>query len=400
MGPGVRQGAVGNGEVAPSRESFEPVCSLCTSGTVAARLITAAFSCAMTLRVLHVDSGREWRGGQRQVYLLARGLRMRGDEPLVAAFPDAPLIRRLRSVGVAASPLRMRADWDIAAARRLRALVRAWKPDLLHAHDARAHAIALAALFGRRHIPLVVTRRVTFTPKGRLKYGKRVARFIAISCAVRDAMLRGGVDPQRIDVVYSGVPKPFVEHARDWRSERSWDRDSIVLGVVGAMTSEKGVHLLAEIANAVSPEIAGRVRLVLLGGKATGAERIGTFEAYRAGFVYEPHAAMAGFDLLLHPSSAEGLGTSLIDAMALGVPPIAFAVGGIPELVVDGEVGVLVPGGDVTAFARAIDRLVTDTPYRQLLSTHGPARAAVFSVDQMIEGTSAVYSKVVAGVRS
>jgi L-malate glycosyltransferase len=348
----------------------------------------------MALRVLHIDSGREWRGGQRQVFLLARGLREAGDEPLVAAFPDAPLIRRLRGAGVAAAPVRMRADWDIVAARRLRALLHTWKPDIVHAHDARAHAIALAALIGRGRIPLVVTRRVTFVPKGRLKYGKRVTRFIAISRAVRDAMQSGGVDPARTEIVYSGVPTPVVQVARDWHAERSWQSDKVILGVVGAMTSEKGIHRLADVANAVDASVAARVRLVLLGGKAAGVDKIGQFEAYRAGFVYDPHAAMAGFDLLLHPSSAEGLGTALIDAMALRVPPIAFAVGGIPELVIDGEVGVLVPPSDTRAFARAIERLVTDPEQRQLLANRGPSRAAEFSVDRMISGTQAVYTKV------
>ncbi len=351
----------------------------------------------MALRVLHADSGREWRGGQRQVFLLARGQREAGDEPLVAAYPEAPLIQRLRSAGVAAAAVRMRADWDIVAARRVRALIRTWKPDLVHAHDARGHAIALAALVGRRHIPLIVTRRVTFVPKGRLKYGKRVARFIAISRAVRDAMRSGGIDPSRVDVVYSGVPTPTSGDARDWRSERGWNTEHLLLGVVGAMTSEKGIHVLADIANAVRSDVAARVRLVLLGGKATGVDSIGQFEAYRAGFVYDPRRAMAGLDGLLHPSSAEGLGTALIDAMALRVPPIAFSVGGIPELVVDGETGVLVPPGDVGAFARAIERLVTDSTLRESLAQSGPSRAALFSVDRMISGTRSVYDAILAG---
>ena len=152
--------------------------------------------------------------------------------------------------------------------------------------------------------------------------------------------------------------------------------------------------MLADVANAVDAEIAARVRLVLLGGKAAGVDRIGRFEAYRAGFVYDPHAAMAGLDLLLHPSSAEGLGTALIDAMALRVPPIACAVGGIPELVVDGEVGILVPPNDTRAFARAIERLVTDEEQRRLLANRGPSRAAEFSVERRIEGTQSVYAKV------
>jgi L-malate glycosyltransferase len=353
----------------------------------------------MALRVLHVDSGREWRGGQRQVYLLARGMRDAGDEPLVAAYPDAPLIRRLRGHGLAASPVRMRADWDFVAARRLRALIRTWKPEIVHAHDARSHALALGALLGRRRIPLVVTRRVTFVPRGDLKYGGRVDRFIAISDAVRNAMARGGVDPARVDVVYSGVPTPTVEHARDWRKERGWSADDVICGVVGAMTAEKGVHLLAHVANAVDPQLASHVRLVLLGGRGIGTERIGRFEAFRAGFVDDPHAAMAGFDLLLHPSSAEGLGTALIDAMALGVPPVAFAVGGIPELVLHEETGMLVPPSDVAAFAAALERLLRDATLRSAIAARGPARAELFGVDRMIEGTKSVYRRLLVSGR-
>lgn len=348
------------------------------------------------LRVLHLDSGREWRGGQRQVYLLARGQREQGHEPLVIAAPDAPLLRRLRSAGIAAAAVRMRGDWDLAAARRVRAVLRTWNADLIHAHDARAHAIALASLIGRRDLPLVVTRRVPFVPRGRLKYGRRVARFIAISDAVRSALVAGRVDRERIDLVYSGVPRPSVQQPRDWRTECRWPADAVVCGIVGAMTAEKGVVTLSEIGARLPDASRDRIRLVLLGGQAAGAQTLGGLTAFRAGFVDEIHSAMAGLDILLHPSSAEGLGTAVIDAMALGVAPIAFRVGGLPELIEDQRSGILVPAGNVAAFAAATDRLVRDESLRREIGAAGPARAAEFSVDRMIRGTQAVYDAVLA----
>jgi glycosyltransferase involved in cell wall biosynthesis len=348
------------------------------------------------LRVLHLDSGREWRGGQRQVYLLARGQRENGHEPLVISQPDSPLIRRLRSAGIAVAAIRMRGDWDLAAARRVRAVLRTWNADLIHAHDARAHAIALTSVVGRRQMPLVVTRRVPFVPRGRLKYGRRVARFIAISSAVREALVAGGVDENRIELVYSGVPRPSVSKPRDWRTECRWPRDSVVCGIVGAMTAEKGVATLSEIGARIPDASRGRIRLVLLGGQSAGSQSVGGLTAFRAGFVDEIHAAMAGLDILLHPSSAEGLGTAVIDAMALGVPPIAFRVGGLPELIQDQRSGILVPAGDVGAFAAATDRLVRDEALRASLAAAGPGRAAEFSVDRMVRGTQAVYDAVLA----
>ena len=347
-----------------------------------------------SLRVLHLDSGREWRGGQRQVYLLARGQRELGHEPLVVAAPDAPLIRRLRSAGIAAAEVRMRGDWDIAAAGRVRTALRTWNADLIHAHDAHSHAIGLAALIGRRSVPLVVTRRVAFVPHGRLKYGHRVSRFIAVSGAVRDAMVTGGVDGSRIELVYDGVTRPRVAKRRDWRAECGWPDDSVVCGIVGAMSAEKGVGILSEIRDRLQEPSRSRIRLVLLGGKRDCAQSVGGFTAFCAGFVDEIHDAMAGLDILLHPSSAEGLGTAVIDAVALGVPPVAFRVGGLPEVIDDQRSGLLVPAGDVAAFAAAIDRLVCDEDLRRLLGAAGPERAARFSVERMVRGTQGVYENV------
>ena len=350
----------------------------------------------MPLRILHVDSGREWRGGQRQVLLLARGQREQGHEPLVVAATDAPLLHRLRNIGIAASAVRMRADWDLAAARRVRNLIRTWRPDVVHAHDARAHALALGALIGRRDVPLVVTRRVAFVPRGRLKYGPRVARFIAISHAVHDALVRGGVPADRIEVVYSGVPTPRVAVPRDWRAERAWGPETVVCGVVGAMTAEKGVRLLSAIGERLPSAPRAAARLVLLGGHAAGPETLGGIEAFRAGFVDEVHHAMAGLDVLWHPSSAEGLGTAVIDAMALRVPPIAFAVGGLPELIEDHTSGLLVPPGDVDAFADAATSLLVDPALRERLGAAGPERARHFGVELMIAGTERCYRTVLA----
>lgn len=352
----------------------------------------------MSQRILHVDSGRDWRGGQRQVFLLASAQRDRGLEPLVVTPADSALGRRLRATGVAVSAVRMRAEWDIGGVRRLRALVKTWKPALVHAHDARAHTLALAALVGY-DVPLIVTRRVPFTPRGRIKYGNRVARFIAISNAVRDALILGGVDAARIDVVHSGVPIPVVDTPRDWKHELNLPDDAVVCGLVGAMTGEKGVGAIADIADALPAEVRDRVHLVLLGGSRQRAVRVAGLDVRRLGFVEDIYPAMAGLDLLWHPSLAEGLGTSVLDAMALGVPPVAFAVGGLPEIVEHEISGLLAPAGDAKAFAGHICRLVTDNALRNRIGDAGRNRARRFGVAAMVDGTAAAYSRTFSEMR-
>lgn len=347
----------------------------------------------MPLRSLHIDAGRDWRGGQRQVLLLAKSLRLRGREPLIVGVRGSPLLERAQAAGIATAAAEMRADWDLRSAKRIRALVRAWHPNVVHAHDARSHAIAMIALAGDA-TPLVVTRRVTFSPKSvRVKYGQRVARFIAVSNAVKDAMVRAGIDTGRVDTVYSGVPTPVVRAPRDWRTELGWPSDTIVAGVVGAMTAEKGVEALRHVAAHLPSRAVARTRVIFLGGESHGAVRVGPLKGFEAGFIAEIYDAMAGLDVLWHPAREEGLGTALIDALALGVPPIAFAVGGIPEIVQSGLNGLLVRPGDFAAFARAhVAAMATDTLERLALA--GPSRAGIFSVERMTEGTEQVYQKI------
>lgn len=349
-------------------------------------------------RVMHVDSGRSWRGGQRQVLLLAAGLHDRGYRTLVVAPAGSPLVQRAERAGLPTYRLTLRGEWDVRRARELRAVAREWRADIIHAHDARSHTIGLLTQLFTRKARLVVTRRVAFPPKRiRLKYGWGVDAFIAISKAVRDAMVAAGVAPNRIRVVYSGVPTPQVSQPRDWRAERGWPEDSVVCGMVGAMTREKGLDAVAAIARRLPAEVLARTRLVLLGGKGKGETIAAGLETFDAGFVTDIHDAVAGLDLLWHPARSEGLGTSVIDAMALGVPAIAFAVGGLPEVIEDGESGMLVPAGDTDAFASAAARLITDDALRGRLADRARKRAREFDATAMIERTAEVYKAVTAG---
>ena len=349
-------------------------------------------------RVLHVDSGRSWRGGQRQVFLLATGLRDLGYRTLVVAPTGSPLIRRAEQAGLPTYRLTLRGEWDIRAARELRAVAREWNAGIVHAHDARSHSIARIALLGKRKTRLIVTRRVAFPPKQiRLKYRYGVDAFIAISQAVKSVMVKAGVPAKLIEVVHTGVPAPQVKRPRNWRKERSWPAGAVICGIVGAMTQEKGLDMVGGIARRLPGELFRRTRLVLLGGKGKGGTTVSGVEGFDAGFVEEIHDAMAGLDVLWHPARSEGLGTAVIDAMALGVPPIAFAVGGLPEVIEDGKSGLLVPPGDIAGFVRAAAALVSDDGLRAMLAEGARQRASEFDAKRMIERTAEVYTRVIAG---
>jgi glycosyltransferase involved in cell wall biosynthesis len=159
------------------------------------------------------------------------------------------------------------------------------------------------------------------------------------------------------------------------------------------MTAEKGVDDVRRIAESLPDEAARQTRIVFLGGSVTGMSRIGKVEVFHAGFVTDIYDAMAGLDLLWHPARDEGLGTALIDALALGVPPIAFAVGGVPEIVRNGIEGILVSPGALEEFVHAHVSML-NAEKRGKLASSGPARAALFNVDRMTKNTERVYESV------
>lgn len=357
------------------------------------------------MNVLHLDSALTWRGGQRQALLLATGLERRGVTSTVAAPRGAELRLRAEAAGLATRPLRMRGDLDALGALGVARAARAAAADVVHAHDARAHAVARLARGVGLRAPLVVTRRSVPAKRTgwatRMKYRSGVARYIAVSEAVRGGLIGLGVDPDRVTVVHSGVDLgQHPPEAAPWRERLGIGADLPVVGSVGSLSGEKGFDtLIAALALMACPAhvvIAGagadEAKLERAARQAGVAERV-----HLPGFVTDPRAAIAGFDLYVQPSRMEGLGSSVIDALALGVPVVVSRAGGLTETVEHGRSGLLVPPGDSLALANALDQLIVDAALRERLAAAGPERARRFSAEAMVDGTLAVYRAVLEG---
>lgn len=337
------------------------------------------------MKVLHVDTASEWRGGQVQLALLVRAAPGLG----VAVVPGAPLSRALSGVApvhpVLGGPL---------AAVHLRALIRALRPDLIAAHTSRAHSLALLAAGGR---PVIVHRRVDFTvgkgvigPLKRLKY-RAATGYVAVSDAVRRVLIDGGVAPERIDVVPDAVdPAPWTRAVdRAAARERLGVPDGVPwLVAVGALVEHKGHRVLIDALRGV-PD----AHLTIAGD---GPLR-GRLEAQAAGLGSRVRFLgqrgdvpewLGAADRFVHPSLEEGLGQAVIEAMLAGVPVVASRAGGVPEVV--GEDGVLVPPGDVAALTAALlaPSRSSSPAAKRLRELHAPER--------LVLGTLDAYSRLVA----
>jgi Glycosyl transferases group 1/Glycosyltransferase Family 4 len=297
------------------------------------------------MRLLHIDTGREMRGGQWQVLYLLERLAAAGDRVTLLARRGSPLYSKAREEALEVLP---------ADVLTLPGLSR--EADLVHVHDARAHTLAAVAALR----PVVVSRRVAFPVKthllSRWKYG-RARCYIAVSQYVKARLVEAGIDEERVTVVYDGVPLgPAAVPAAG--------------GIVVAPATDdprKGTALVRSAAAQAGIDV-------------HFSSDLGRDLSRAAAFV--------------HISEEEGLGSGVLLAMAAGVPVIASRVGGLVEAVIHGETGLLVENTPA-AVAAALATLRDDPEAARRMGAAGRRRAQeCFSTERMVEQTLRVYDRV------
>ena len=294
--------------------------------------------------ILHIDSGTEMRGGQWQALYLIRGLIAAGHRARLLAPASSQLIQAAAAQQV-----------DVQALGLGRLLRAAASVDLVHAHDARTHAMALLL-----RKPLVVSRRVAF-PVGRniasrWKYG-RATHYIAVSQCVKRVLIDAGVDAQKISVVYDGVP------VDSW--PKTGERSRVL--AVDLEDPAKGKKIIEEAAALADIPVHFSDNLIR----------------------DLPEAAV-----FVYITDLEGLGSAVLLAMAAGAPVLASRVGGLPEIVEDGVTGLLT-SNEPQAVAKQIQRLLTDHPLALRLAARARLRVEKeFSLDRMVSETLRVYERI------
>jgi glycosyltransferase involved in cell wall biosynthesis len=302
------------------------------------------------VRILHVDTGREMRGGQRQVLLLSKGLTAAGYESVLLARENSPLFQAAEQANIAVYPANLRNLWR-----------RSKQAHLLHAHEARAHSAAALA----SQVPFVVSRRVAFPPKqsmlSKWKYHK-ASRFLAVSEFVAGELERSGIDKQKIDTVYDGVDAEG--------REGQWCVDGPAIALASGDPA-KGRDLLEQASHLA--------KVPLLYSNNLPAD----FARSASLFVYI--------------TRSEGLGSAALLAMAMGIPVVGSDVGGLREALGFGDAGILVPNVP-EAIAAAIRRLREDSDLAKTFIERGKTRVfQTFTTQILIETTLASYRRALAG---
>jgi len=336
------------------------------------------------LSLFQIDAGKEWRGGQRQALLLAKELKKKGYSLHFYVQKESPLHKKALEAGLPVHPIKIRSELDTTAIFKLAWAMRRKKCNLVHYHDAHSAAIGAAAAKLAKVPVRVLSRRVDFPLKknllSRLKYGRDLDAIISISEGVKKVLEESGIDPKIIKVIPSGIDfTPFREAKNSdyLRRELYFAPDDFLVGIVAHLADHKGHKYLIQAAEILKKE-SPKIKIIIVGEGPLHMELKEQVEqihvedmVFFLGFREDIPQILASLDVFVLSSYLEGMGTSILDAMACRLPVVATKVGGIPEVVIEGETGLLVPPKRPPSLAKAILTLYNNKEQAEKMGKKG-----------------------------
>ena len=368
------------------------------------------------MRVLHVAKVTGIAGAENHLLVLLPALRALGVDAEVVLLqepgrPVAQLVRAFLAAGVPTFELAINMDLDPWLVGRLARLVRSRGAHAVHTHGVHADLYGRLCLQGLDGVLLLQTRhnddrfrRLWIMRLLNQWLARRCVRIIAISEAVREFVCAvEGIPPRKVERIYYGLDAaPAPQNVADLRTELGW-AGAPLIGFVGRLTGQKGVDVLLN-AFAIVHRALPTARLLLIGDgpqRAALAALAGGLQisaaVHFAGWREDARAQMAALNVLAIASRWEGFGLVTLEAMQAGVAVVASRVSALPEIVLDGETGLLVPAANAAKLAAALLALLQDPQRAMQLGENGRLRAAqLFTVKQMAVQHAALYLSLAA----
>jgi len=360
------------------------------------------------IAVLHVDPDPGWRGGQQQAFYLHQGMLARGLKSGFVCNPGSELARRMHQQKLSYHAIRHRFEADLIAAIRLSCYARKKGYNVLHLHSSHALSWGILAKLLYPSLKLVASRRVDFHISGnllsRFKYCSGMLNaMVAISENIHNVLLLDGIPKAKISIIHSGVDVHKFDNSAvdpDYRSTWQIDDEALIVGTVAAFVAHKDYRNFvtgAAIALKSNPSL----HFVAVGDGVQKAmieelaKELGISDKISfTGFQSNVGEHLKAFDIFVLASKKEGLGTSVLDAMSVGLAVIGTRAGGIAEMIEDGRSGLLVEARNSEALASAILRLASDEALRKSLGLGALERVKAFSKEQMVEANIRLYESL------
>ncbi len=358
------------------------------------------------LHVLHVSTPHSWRGGEQQLLYLAMELHKAGIQQTVVCPQRSVLQERCRNAGLPYADLGNPGLLRWNAAGVVARIAEMLPATHVHVHDSHAHTMAvMAAQFRGLRVPIIVSRRVDFPVSSsvlsRWKYNHRsINRILCVSNEVQRITAPAIRNHEVLAVIYDGIDCSRFNGIRSGRLRNHLGvrSDQTLIGTVAALADHKDhptfIRTAAELLrNGMD------AAFVIIGDGSLRAELQSLVKrlnlertVHLAGFRNDVAEIIPDFDVFLYTSKTEGLGTSVLDAMASRVPVVSTNAGGLPEIVQHGVNGLMAPVGNSEHLAKQVVAVVRDSSLKARLVSGGLYTAHQFSIERMAQATLQIYN--------
>ena len=340
-----------------------------------------------SLSILEICLSRSWGGLEIYAASVAGWLEVRGHRVSMITLTGSPIVQAVEEKGIPVATVTRNEYLWLPTICAIANYIKRFQPDVIHAHLSKDLWHIAIAQWLSKPVPVMFSQQMASNyPKRDILHRlvwKQVSRVAALTEEIRNQVIQNTpIQAHRVQVIPYGIDtdklKPSPEFQTALRLQHGISDKQIVAGVVGRLDPGKGqqvfLEALSQLKNA--PDVIG----LLIGEETRGepgyqkvleklAHELKLLDRVRfLGFIQDPNQIYPLLDLLVLPSRKETFGKVLIEAMAFGVPVIATRAGGVPEIVVDGETGILILPDDAASLAKAIRRMITD---RELCVTMG-----------------------------
>jgi glycosyltransferase involved in cell wall biosynthesis len=369
-------------------------------------------------RILYVHGIEAVGGAERDLVSLLKTLDRQKWEPHVVCSGTGPFRDQLQAVAVPTHALSLPPWRKVhsffqrrSAVRRLEALVNQLDPAMIHVNDIWWVPHTVRAIANRRSnpVPIVAHVRQEIEPAKVRRYElDRVEAVIAISRQIEQSLIAGGVSVKSVRTVYSGIDLSERQLTHDDQAIRQMigiPNGAVLLGTIANLFPRKGYEVMLRALPAIIRAIP-TVHYVIVGSDDNDyADRLKRLahelkiadRVHIVGFQDPVQPFLASFDLYVHPALMEGFGIAVVEAMAMGKAVVATTTGGLPEVVAQGETGLLVPPGDVESLAATVVSLLQDRVRREQMGRCGRTRVhEQFSLGASVAHMEQLYGEVLA----
>ncbi|MFH1525119.1 MAG: lipopolysaccharide heptosyltransferase II [Bacteroidota bacterium] len=356
------------------------------------------------IRVLHLDTDKDWRGGQQQAFYLHEHLTNLEIYSLMFTQQGSEMGKKCAADSLPYIGYNIYGEWDLKAVLKIARVCKSNRIEILNCHNAHAVTLGLLAKLFCKNLKVIAVRRVDFHINSKWKYNTSlIDSIVCISHNIKEILLSDGIHRNKLVVIHDGIETERFknyEKSSKIRSEFGIANDKIVIGTVAAFVGHKDYDNLLQAAKIVLMENKNVVFVAVGDGELfenikIKIERNGLKNKFiLPGYRKDVGSFLHMFDIFVMASKKEGLGTSILDAQSVGLPVVITRAGGMPEIVEDGITGKIVEPRNSTELAAAINELVEDGDKRKLMGLKGKESVRRFDINITVAKNVELYKNL------